>query len=90
MEGVEEGLRALLKKAVSLGYFRGFKVGNSDIVVSHLQYADETLLISETCVGNLRCMESIIIWFRYFKGLKAGNSQMALEDAIFSWLFFGL
>jgi len=58
---IAEGLRALIKKAVSLGYFKGFKVGNLDIVVSHLQYADGTLLIGEICVENLRCMKSILI-----------------------------
>jgi hypothetical protein len=59
---VAEGLSSFMQKAVELGYFRGFKV-SSGVVVSHLQYADDTLFIGEACVENLWAMKAILRWF---------------------------
>lgn len=33
---VAEGLSGLIREAVSIGKFKGFKVGDSDVVISHL------------------------------------------------------
>ncbi|GAU51438.1 hypothetical protein TSUD_413380, partial [Trifolium subterraneum] len=66
---VAEGLSALMHKVVSLGFFRGFKVC-PEVVVSHLQYADDTLFIGEACVENLWTMKAILRWFELISGLK--------------------
>ncbi|MCI22150.1 RNA-directed DNA polymerase (Reverse transcriptase), partial [Trifolium medium] len=42
---VVEGLGSVMARAVALGIFKPFKVSSSGVVVSHLQYADDTLLI---------------------------------------------
>ncbi|PNY13366.1 ribonuclease H [Trifolium pratense] len=39
-------------------------------VVSHLQYADNTLFIGEVCVENLWTMKAILRWFELISGLK--------------------
>ncbi|MCI39933.1 LINE-1 reverse transcriptase like, partial [Trifolium medium] len=59
-----------MRKAVELGYFKGIQIGEPGIVVSHLQYADDTLFIGETCVENLWCMKAILRWFELISGLK--------------------
>jgi hypothetical protein len=74
---VAEGLSALMHKAVALGFFRGFKVG-PDVVVSHLQYADDTLFIGEACVENLWSMKAILRWFELMSGLKVNFSKSCL------------
>ncbi|MCI06917.1 LINE-1 reverse transcriptase like, partial [Trifolium medium] len=66
---VAEGLSSFMQKAVSLGFFRGFKV-SPEVVVSHLQYADDTLFIGEACVENLWTMKAILRWFELISGLK--------------------
>lgn len=38
-----------MKKVISR-ILKGFKVGNSDVVISNLQYAHDTLFIREVCV----------------------------------------
>jgi hypothetical protein len=66
---VAEGLGSLMTNAVTLGFFKVFKV-NSDIVISHLQYADDTIFIGEVCVENLWSMKAILRWFELISGLK--------------------
>lgn len=44
---VAEGLTGLMRNAVNLGMFKGFKVGSGGEKVSILQYADDTLLVEE-------------------------------------------
>jgi hypothetical protein len=46
-------------KAMSLGVFKGFKL-DFEISISHLQYADDTIFIGETCVDNLWSMKAIL------------------------------
>jgi hypothetical protein len=50
---VAEGLGGVMRKAVDLGLFKGFKVGSGGVLVSHLQYPDDTLCIGEATVENL-------------------------------------
>ncbi|GJW16706.1 transposon TX1 [Tanacetum coccineum] len=40
-----EGLNAIVNEAVEHGIFRGVKVGRNRVVVSHLQYADDTIFL---------------------------------------------
>jgi len=39
-----------MKKVISKDYLKGIRVGKSEVMVSYLQYADDTLFISETYV----------------------------------------
>ena len=47
---VVEALSVLLHKAVSLNLFNGIKVGNGEVLVSHLQYADDMIIFVEFTV----------------------------------------
>jgi hypothetical protein len=49
---VAEGLTSLSQKVVSMGYFKDFKV-SSEVSVSFLQYADDTLFIGEAFVWKI-------------------------------------
>ncbi|MCH83058.1 LINE-1 reverse transcriptase like, partial [Trifolium medium] len=74
---VVEGLSGLMTKADSLGFFKGFKL-NSDISISHLQYADDTIFIGEACVENLWSLKAILRWFELISGLKVNFSKSSL------------
>jgi hypothetical protein len=67
---VAEGLGGLMKKAVEINKFRGFPVGNNGLVVSHLQYADDTLCIGEASISNLWSIKAILRGFEMASGLK--------------------
>ena len=44
---VVEALSVVMHKSVSLDLFKGISVGNYDLMISHLQYADDTLIFCE-------------------------------------------
>jgi hypothetical protein len=67
---VAEGLCGLMKKAVETNRFRGFKVGSNGVIVSHLQYADDTLCIGEASIENLWTLKAILRAFEMVSGLK--------------------
>lgn len=50
---VAEGLSSLIREVVPIGKFKGFRVGDSDVVISHLHYANDTILVGEACEQNL-------------------------------------
>jgi len=56
--------------AVSRNLFKGFKIKNDEIGVSHLQYADDTLCIREPSVGNLWTLKALLRGFEMASGLK--------------------
>jgi hypothetical protein len=67
---VAEGLGGAMRKAVDLELFKGFTVGRRGVVVSHLQYADDTLCIGEASVENLWTLKAILRGFEMASGLK--------------------
>jgi hypothetical protein len=67
---VAEGLGGLMKKAVDLNRFSGFQVGRGGAIISHLQYADDTLCIGEATTENLWALKAILRGFEMVSGLK--------------------
>nr|GEX99235.1 putative reverse transcriptase domain-containing protein [Tanacetum cinerariifolium] len=58
------------QEAVSCGYFNGVKIGSSAIPVSHLQYADDTLIFGEWKESNARNLMRIMECVKQASGLK--------------------
>jgi hypothetical protein len=75
---VAEGLGGLMKRAVDTNRFRGFRVGNSDVVISHLQYADDTLCVGEASIDNLWTLKAILRGFEMSSGLKVNYWKSTL------------
>ena len=48
-----EGLNAMVGEAVTKGIFNDVQVGRSDVIISHLQYADDTIFF---CVNGVDIM----------------------------------
>jgi hypothetical protein len=86
---VAEGLGLLITRAVSLGFFKPFVIKNTEVSISHLQYADDTLFIGEACVENLWCVKAILRWFELMSGIKVNFAKSRLmgvniEDSFMS------
>lgn len=77
---VAEGLNILLTRARELNFFKGAVLGANEISVSHLQFADDSLIFCEVEWGEvvnikriLRCIEMISgLWINYHKSVIAG------------------
>ncbi|MCH84503.1 LINE-1 reverse transcriptase like, partial [Trifolium medium] len=75
---VVEGFSGVMRKAVALNLFKGFSVGSNPLVISHLQYADDTLCIGEATVENLWSLKAILRGFEMASGLKVNFWKSAL------------
>jgi hypothetical protein len=75
---VAEGFGGLMKKAVEDNVFKGFSCGGDGMVISHLQYADDTLCIGEASVQNLWVLKSILCGFHLASGLRINFGKSCL------------
>lgn len=75
---VAEGLSGLIRQASEVGLFRGFQVRDSELEVTHLQYADDTLLIGEPTIQNLWTMKAVLRCFELASGLKVNFYKISI------------
>ena len=78
---VMEALGRMLDKAVHEGRLSGFRVGNLEgrsLVVSHLLFADNTLIFCNADLDQLLILRIVLIWFKAGTGLKINLSKLEL------------
>ena len=78
---VMEALGRMLDKAVHEGHMLGFSVGNLEgrsLAVSHLLFADDTLIFCEADLEQILILRMILIWFEAVSGLKINLSKSEL------------
>ena len=56
---VAEGLNLLLKRAKELRIIKGVEVGSSEVNVSHLQFADDTIIFCEAKWAEIVAIKQI-------------------------------
>ena len=67
---VAEGLTCLVRVAAKKKLLEGIKVGEKNIEVNMLQFADDTLFLSEAKTQNILVIKSILRCFELAAGLK--------------------
>ncbi|GLT87928.1 hypothetical protein SLE2022_059790 [Rubroshorea leprosula] len=67
---IAEGFNGLASTAIQNGLLKGVEVGHGGFKVSHLQYADDTLLFGEATEENVWAMKGILRTFELVLGLK--------------------
>jgi hypothetical protein len=75
---VAEGFSGVMRNVVSLKLFEGFEFRRNGLVVSHLQYADDTLCIGMPTLDNLWTMKAVLRGFEMASGLKINFSKSCL------------
>ncbi|PNX89907.1 cysteine-rich receptor-like protein kinase, partial [Trifolium pratense] len=66
-----EGLHVLMEAMVERNLFTGYKVGELALVsVSHLQFADDTLLLGTKSWANVRALRAVLVLFESMSGLR--------------------
>ncbi|XP_071704165.1 uncharacterized protein [Rutidosis leptorrhynchoides] len=66
-----EGLNILAKSAVDKNLFNGIEVGRDKVLISHLQYADDTIFFGNWNRNNALNLINILKCFELSSGLKA-------------------
>ena len=73
-----EVLSCLLKRAMEGNFISGCRLGGRDggeMVISHLLYADDTIIFCEAKFEQLMCLKWTLMWFEAFSGLKINLSK---------------
>ncbi|XP_023772890.1 uncharacterized protein LOC111921539 [Lactuca sativa] len=65
-----EGLNIAMKAACGRGIFKGIKIPNSDLTLSHPFYADDTLFMGDWSEDNIKNLARILRCFHVSSGLK--------------------
>ena len=84
-----KGLIVMMKSVVSNNIFTGFGVGvTNSVKISHLQFADDTLLIGEKSWANVRALRAVLSLFASMSGLKVNYHKSSLVGVNIpeSWL----
>lgn len=68
---VMESLNSMLKNAKSNGWVRGFRVSNNNcnMEISHILYADDSLILCDANIDQLRHIRLILTVFEAISGL---------------------
>jgi hypothetical protein len=84
-----EGLNVMMKSMVENNLFTGYGVGHANsTVVSHLQFADDTLLVGVKSWANVRALRAVLSLFAVMSGLKVNfhKSLLVGVNIADSWL----
>ncbi|GKA06940.1 hypothetical protein Tco_0686164, partial [Tanacetum coccineum] len=73
-----EGPNEIINEAVDKGVFRGVKIGRNNVVVSHLQYADDTIFFGEWNKENAKALMCILKCFEEVSGLHVNYNKSKL------------
>ncbi|KAL4353692.1 hypothetical protein GQ457_06G031150 [Hibiscus cannabinus] len=90
---VGEALSRLLSKAVEVGLFSGFRIGNGDSqsMVSHLQFADDLMIFCEASLEQVLNVKRVLRVFELASGLQLNLKKSRIfginvaEDDLSSW-----
>ncbi|GKV49208.1 hypothetical protein SLEP1_g55970 [Rubroshorea leprosula] len=84
---VAEGLNGLMSTAVEKELYKGVMIGNGATMVTHLQFADDTIFFGEATEDNIRVIKSIMRIFEMASGLKInfGKSQLMGVEVDSDW-----
>jgi hypothetical protein len=85
----DEGLNIMMSEMVAANIFEGYSVGSTNaMVVSYLQFADDTLLLGVKIWANVRSMRAVLLLFEAMFGLKVNfhKSMLVGVNITESWL----
>ena len=82
-----EAVSRMLDKAIHEGHLSSFNVGVStgrSLMVSHLLFADDTLIFCDTNIDQMLILHMVLIWFEAVSSLKVnlGKSELVAMGAV--------
>ncbi|KAL4360722.1 hypothetical protein GQ457_04G018500 [Hibiscus cannabinus] len=88
---VAEGLSSVLRRATEISLFEGVNVGNRNLQVSHLQFADDLIIFARAAENQVYNIKRILRCFEVAAGLKLNLKKTTMfginvkDDEISSW-----
>lgn len=85
-----EGFHIMMDSLITHNIFTGYKVGRDhNVSISHLQFADDTIILGEKSWANVRAMRAVLHLFATMSGLKVNfnKSELVGVNVSQSWLF---
>lgn len=73
-----EGLNAMMRSATYRNLFSGIKIGCSNLEISLLQYADDTIIAGDYCWENIVAVKFILRWYEMASGLEINYKKSKL------------
>ncbi|XP_057432220.1 uncharacterized protein LOC130724973 [Lotus japonicus] len=70
-----------------MGLLKGYKVGKDEVEITHLQFADDTLIIGNMSAANTWTTKGILRWFELVSGLKVIEGIQLLRGNCDRWLW---
>lgn len=77
---VMEGLNAAIRSAEALNLYSWFKIGDSGLVVSLLQHADDTIVLGEAKIENLWTVKTTLRCFELASGLHVNFAKSSMTS----------
>ena len=75
---VAEALHAMLERANQLRLIKGFCYDNAAIEITHLQFADDTVIFCDADLVQVDNLKLILKWFELLSGLKINYEKFEL------------
>ena len=75
---VADGLSRLMEKATESGFVKGWQVGRDNVLLSHLQFADDTLFFLEHEGSSFKNLLTVVGLFCTVSGLKINMAKSTL------------
>lgn len=78
---IGEILHCLLSKSARMGLVDGIVLSSQVDPVTHLQYADDTILFFKNNTKSIRCIKSVLLLFQIISGLKINFGKSFIYSA---------
>eukprot|EP00268_Persea_americana_P028829 TRINITY_DN27957_c0_g1_i1.p1 TRINITY_DN27957_c0_g1~~TRINITY_DN27957_c0_g1_i1.p1 ORF type:complete len:198 (+),score=28.97 TRINITY_DN27957_c0_g1_i1:182-775(+) len=75
---VAKALNALMNRANQARLISGFSIENADYEVTHLQFADDTIIFCDASLEQVERLKFILRWFEMLSGLKINYGKCEL------------
>nr|KYP52417.1 hypothetical protein KK1_025722 [Cajanus cajan] len=75
---VVEGLNSMMSNVVQANLFIGYKVGRDKVQLSHLQFADDTIILGESSMSNIWVIKAFLQLFELVSVLKVNFHKSKL------------
>ncbi|GKU89353.1 hypothetical protein SLEP1_g3500 [Rubroshorea leprosula] len=75
---IVEGLNGIINYAVKHNLFKGVTMGKGSLMITHLQFADDTIFFREATEENMKVVKGIMRTFELASGLKINYNKSQL------------